>query len=194
MPYPKSEDTRRRLLDAATTDFAAHGIAGARVDRIAAAAGINKARLYAYFGDKLGLFDAVFRAHSQTVVDSVPFTADDLAQYATGLYEAALAQPELIRLAAWAQLEGVTPTNTAAAAPETGAKLQAITQAQRDGRVVSSLQAEDLLALVTSMALTWSDVGPSGTAQDTSPPDHERRKHALAETVRRAFHTREVSP
>jgi AcrR family transcriptional regulator len=44
--------TRQRILDAATAEFAAHGLAGARVDEIAARAAANKRMLYAYFGAK----------------------------------------------------------------------------------------------------------------------------------------------
>ena len=51
--------TRVRILDAATAEFAAHGPGGARVDRIAAAAGANKRMLYYYFGNKEALFRAV---------------------------------------------------------------------------------------------------------------------------------------
>jgi AcrR family transcriptional regulator len=50
------EATRARILEAATKEFARHGIGGARVDRIATRAGANKAMLYYYFGDKDGLF------------------------------------------------------------------------------------------------------------------------------------------
>jgi AcrR family transcriptional regulator len=49
-------DTRQRILNAATREFARHGLGGARVDRIAARAGANKRMLYYYFGDKDGLF------------------------------------------------------------------------------------------------------------------------------------------
>jgi AcrR family transcriptional regulator len=42
-----SAATKERLLAAATDEFAAHGIAGARVDRIAAAARANKQLIYA---------------------------------------------------------------------------------------------------------------------------------------------------
>ena len=55
-----AQDTKRRILAAATEEFTEHGIAGARVDRIAAAARSNKAMLYAYFGNKEQLFEAVF--------------------------------------------------------------------------------------------------------------------------------------
>ncbi len=50
------ERTRARILEAATQEFARHGLGGARVDRIAERAGANKRMLYYYFGDKDGLF------------------------------------------------------------------------------------------------------------------------------------------
>lgn len=52
------ERTRRKILDAAVDEFAARGYAGARVDRIAASAGINKRMIYHHFGNKLGVFEA----------------------------------------------------------------------------------------------------------------------------------------
>ena len=53
------ERTRARILDAAKSEFAAHGLGGARVDRIASNAGANKRMLYYYFGNKDDLFAAV---------------------------------------------------------------------------------------------------------------------------------------
>ncbi|HLS87548.1 MAG TPA: TetR/AcrR family transcriptional regulator [Burkholderiales bacterium] len=53
------ERTRRRILEAATSEFARHGLGGARVDRIAALARVNKRMLYHYFGAKEDLFLAV---------------------------------------------------------------------------------------------------------------------------------------
>ena len=44
--------TRQRILDAALGEFAEKGLAGARVDEIAARAGANKRMLYAHFGSK----------------------------------------------------------------------------------------------------------------------------------------------
>ena len=49
---PRAAATRQRILDAALAEFAAHGLAGARVDEIAARAGANKRMLYAHFGGK----------------------------------------------------------------------------------------------------------------------------------------------
>jgi AcrR family transcriptional regulator len=53
------EATREAILSAATEEFAQHGLGGARVDRIAERAGINKRMLYYYFGHKDALFLAV---------------------------------------------------------------------------------------------------------------------------------------
>ncbi len=53
------ERTRAAILDAAMAAFAQEGLAGARTDAIARAAGVNKALLYYYFRDKQSLYGAV---------------------------------------------------------------------------------------------------------------------------------------
>jgi AcrR family transcriptional regulator len=60
------EGMQRRILQAATREFASHGYGGARVERISAAAGTVDRMLYYYFGSKEGLFRAVLeRAYEQ---------------------------------------------------------------------------------------------------------------------------------
>ena len=54
--------TKRAILDAAVAEFSAVGAAGARIDSIAAAAGVNKRMLYHYFESKEGLLAAVLRS------------------------------------------------------------------------------------------------------------------------------------
>jgi AcrR family transcriptional regulator len=56
------EGMRRRILEAAKQEFASHGLAGARVDRIAAKAGANKRMLYYHVGKKDDLYLAVLEA------------------------------------------------------------------------------------------------------------------------------------
>lgn len=53
---------RDRILRAATDEFARHGLGGARVDRIAGRAGVNKRMLYYYYGNKEGLYLAALEA------------------------------------------------------------------------------------------------------------------------------------
>jgi TetR/AcrR family transcriptional regulator len=53
------EESRAAILQAATREFADHGIAGARTEEIAREARVNKALLYYYFKDKETLHGAV---------------------------------------------------------------------------------------------------------------------------------------
>jgi TetR/AcrR family transcriptional regulator len=53
------EASRAAILKAAVSEFAEFGISGARTDRIAQAARVNKALLYYYFKDKDALYEAV---------------------------------------------------------------------------------------------------------------------------------------
>jgi TetR/AcrR family transcriptional regulator len=53
------EESRAAILQAATHEFATHGVAGARTDAIAREARVNKALLYYYFKDKETLYGAV---------------------------------------------------------------------------------------------------------------------------------------
>jgi len=48
----RASATRQRILDAALAEFSEKGLAGSRVDEIAARAGANKRMLYAHFGSK----------------------------------------------------------------------------------------------------------------------------------------------
>src|ERR1700758_3364378 len=100
-----AEATRQRLLDAATVEFAARGIAGARVDRIASAARSNKAQIYHYFGSKDGLFDAVFDRIVQATVSETPIDPSDLPENAGRLFARYERHPEIQRLATWYRLE-----------------------------------------------------------------------------------------
>ncbi|WP_433273717.1 TetR family transcriptional regulator [Actinosynnema sp. CS-041913] len=181
--------SRRRLLDAATAEFAAYGIAGARVDRISANARVNKAQLYAYFGNKDKLFDAVFAEHLELIVDTVPVTGDDLPGYAVRLYDAYLVHPELVRLGAWARLERRPTGDLYDRPPELDAtRIRSITDAQAKGIVDRSIPPREVLALVTAMSQAWSPASQIYAADKDEPKfDHDRRRAALALAVRRAF-------
>ena len=53
------ERTRQEILEAATHEFVEHGLAGARVEAIAARTATVKRMIYYYFGSKEGLYLAV---------------------------------------------------------------------------------------------------------------------------------------
>ena len=56
------ERTMAEILNVATTEFADKGLAGARIDEIAAATRTSKRMIYYYFGSKEGLYVAVLEA------------------------------------------------------------------------------------------------------------------------------------
>ena len=64
----RADQTRARILDAAVLQFSASGLAGARTEQIAEAAGVNKALLYYYFGSKQALYDAAIESMASRVV------------------------------------------------------------------------------------------------------------------------------
>jgi AcrR family transcriptional regulator len=153
--------TRERILEAALAEFSAHGIAGARVDRIARAAGCNKNLIYIYFEDKETLFTTVLRKHLMRVHEEQPFTPDDLPGFAAKVYDFALANPDLMRLMAWSALEQKAKGQAERVAP-LDAKVRALTEAQNAGRVGTAFPPEFLVTAVMSLATAWSVASPFG--------------------------------
>ncbi|MFE1147952.1 TetR family transcriptional regulator [Streptomyces albidoflavus] len=179
--------TRRRILDAATEEFARHGVAGARVERVIQAAQTNKAQLYGYFGNKDGLFDAVVSDSLDRITTMVPIDAEDLASWAVRLYDAYLEAPELVRLATWVRLER-NPAGylTAHSAPANDVKTGAIARAQAAG-LVREGDPFDLMALVIAMSCAWSPVsGVYAATADEDPAVHRRRRALLRDCVQGA--------
>ncbi|HEY9509269.1 MAG TPA: TetR/AcrR family transcriptional regulator [Verrucomicrobiae bacterium] len=97
--------TQERILEAALAEFAAQGFAGARVDRIARRAQINKRMLYHYFGDKEELFREVLRrkmAERAAWLASAPENPADRLPF---WFELACRDPEWIHLLEWEALQ-----------------------------------------------------------------------------------------
>ena len=76
-PRPAPQDSRARILAAATAEFALRGFAATTVDRIAARARFNKAMIYYHFGSKQGLYRAVLRAIFTAMGDHLVRIADE---------------------------------------------------------------------------------------------------------------------
>jgi len=97
--------TRGEILDVATSEFAAHGYHGARVDEIASLTRTTKRMIYYYFGGKKQLYIAVLErayarirsAEREVRVDNLdPVTA--LRRVAEVTFDHHEAHPEFIRL------------------------------------------------------------------------------------------------
>jgi AcrR family transcriptional regulator len=99
------ERTRRAILAAALREFARVGPAGARVDRIAAEAGVNKRMLYHYFGNKAGLYRALLAEHEGPQAEASAHVSGRLA----ALDATFGGSPEWVRLLMWAELDRTRP-------------------------------------------------------------------------------------
>ncbi len=64
----RADQTRTRILESAVREFSENGLAGARTEQIAEAAGVNKALLYYYFAGKEALYAAALEDVAQRVV------------------------------------------------------------------------------------------------------------------------------
>jgi TetR/AcrR family transcriptional regulator len=62
-------DSRKRIIDAACVEFARYGLAGARIDRIARQAGVNKAMIYYHFASKENLYQNILEIHVAEIKD-----------------------------------------------------------------------------------------------------------------------------
>ncbi|MGX1771250.1 TetR/AcrR family transcriptional regulator [Nocardia brasiliensis] len=98
----RSDATKQALLRAARDEFAEYGLAGARVDRIAEAAGVNKERIYGLFGSKDKLFDVILIDTMREFMDVVqPLTETDPGRYVAKLFDYHNNNPQLLRLLLW---------------------------------------------------------------------------------------------
>lgn len=171
-----SAATRTRLLDAAYREFSERGLAGARVDRIAELADANKQAIYAYFGSKDALFDAVLDQRLGILADRVPFTPDDPVAYFLGLFDYFADEPDLIRLTRWKDLERAD-----AAPAEVQSHLDKARQIARS-RDLSDEQGLDLFMLALAMTVAWSATAPS-IRRGRGKSRLQRHRHALGHAL-----------
>jgi AcrR family transcriptional regulator len=183
--------TRRLLLEAAIAEFAERGLHGTRVAAIATRAGVNKERIYEYFGNKDQLFAAVRDAELAKLPDIVELTnetARDLGEYAGRIFDYHSTHPELLRLLHWEGLEASDqPLPSAVERAESyAARAQAIRDAQADGYLTASIPPERMLYGVIALASWWfaaPQVG--GLLFGPAHKDLAAQREALVAMVRR---------
>jgi AcrR family transcriptional regulator len=157
-PGRNPERSRERILDAAFAEFAAHGFAGARVDRIAKRAALNKRMLYHYFGDKEGLFREVLRRKIAQRQAWGVATPDDPHESLPYWFDLAWKDADWIRLLEWEALQFVDKTlideeeRIEAAADA----VRRIRRRQKLGHLSNNFDGKQML--LAMMALTWFPV------------------------------------
>ncbi|MEV6570028.1 TetR family transcriptional regulator [Streptomyces sp. NPDC051577] len=182
--------TRRALLDAAVDEFSEHGFDGARIERVSTRAGVNKERIYQYFGNKQQLFGHVLEAELERIATAIPLTVDqaaDLGEYAGKLYDYHRSHPQFIRLLHWEGLKD----GGAAALLETertatyGARVAALAEAQANGTLDPSLEPDDLFYAVLALGAWWFSVPQAVRMIFGGPAEPESERASMVRLVRR---------
>jgi AcrR family transcriptional regulator len=171
-----AEATRQRLIAAGRNEFAARGLNGARVDRIAYAAQANKAQIYHYFGSKAGLFDAVWEDAVRSTVEGLPLDVEDLPGAAALLCDAYVDHPELSRLITWRRLERDDLPPDGRGGRDAQSRIALIEQALRAGVVSGLFDADVLFALILHVAAFWEVTSPEVMALVTVTDREGRRE------------------
>ena len=107
----KTEITRRKILEAAESEFSALGLAAARIDSIAKTADVNKQMIYAHFKSKEGLYRAVLErvymrlSEYQDIIANFDFEGIDTVRKIISEYFSFLINnPSFVRLMLWENL------------------------------------------------------------------------------------------
>ncbi|MFI6576044.1 TetR family transcriptional regulator [Nocardiopsis sp. NPDC050513] len=190
-PPSGADSTRDRILTAATAEFSRHGIAGARIDRIARAARTSKERVYAYFSGKEALYRVVSARELAAVAEATRLDPTDLPGYAGRVHDYFAAHPDRYRLMMWGQLE-LDPTGAPEDDPvrqSVAHKTEQLRRAQDEGHLDPAWDPLDVLVLVNQIAMAWA--GRSERDGSTDRQEHERfladRRAAAVIAVRRLF-------
>ena len=146
-----TERTKQLLLDAATWEFCDHGMAGARIDRIAERAGVNKERIYQYFGKKSELFGIVLERQLAAIMEAVSIEGtgvEAITTYTGRVFDYHTTNPALSRLTFWEGLECERPTAPEARAAAADGKVARVRAALPE---VSDEDARELLLTILTL-------------------------------------------
>jgi AcrR family transcriptional regulator len=187
-----TEGTKRKILEAAMREFSSCGPDGTTIERIAKLAGVNKERIYNYFGDKSALFARVLSDQLATA-DELPAataTPDQVAEYAGKLYDYHRRHPNLARLLQWEAL------TFAGEVPEEqqrrdyySHRTEAIAAGQSSDQIPTEMAPEVLHFMLLSLVGYWFNLPQvarmiTGATIDDDLED-ARRRAAVVEAARR---------
>ena len=150
-------DPQTRILEAARAEFAAYGLAGARIDRIAKSASASKERLYAYYSDKKHLFLEVLELNLREFTSDAVLTDHDVPACAGALFDHAVQHGDHLRMIDWARLEtdGTWLPALEVMLGYRDEQVRRIRLAQAAGRVDASWEPAELMTLVFGIASAW---------------------------------------
>ncbi|MET7769511.1 TetR family transcriptional regulator [Nocardia sp. NPDC005366] len=174
--------TRERILAAAKAEFATYGVAGARINRIAAEAKASKDRLYAYFASKDALYAAVTEQWADHTTAETALDAADLPGYVGRLFDHYIRHPDNARLQAWADVEQLSiPEAEQVVRRVIAAKITELERGQREGLITSDFAPITLIVMLTDLARTAA----VHATRDDGPHNITERRAAVVLAARR---------
>jgi AcrR family transcriptional regulator len=168
---------RDSILDAAISEFAVHGLSGARIERVAASARSNKQLIFHYFGSKDGLYAAAVAHMFSTAPAAGPTGAsppeamrrrvDEIVAWFAGTRGAAVAMTECT---------GGTGVPEAAIATITRWREQLETSlssllddGQRQGHFRDDIDAQALVGLILGATVGYALLARGSAAREPRP-------------------------
>ena len=176
---PAARSRKADILRAAEREFAAAGYGGARIERIAAAAGVNKQLLFHYYRSKEGLFAAAVSAMvGRFDVDGgrTESPASDLKSAVTDLMAGLRAVPGIVGIVAGARSDGELPRTVATTVRAWRDRLllrlrSAVADGQQRGYFRDDLDPHAVGALATAAAFGLVALELEGTLSDLPGED-----------------------
>lgn len=154
-----TEATKRQLLDAGARQFAQHGFSGTSMEMIGKDSGVNKERVYQYFGNKQGFFAAVLADRLACLLNVATITGDGpeaLGAFARDMFDHFEQNPRHARLLAWESLELVEPVGRAdrheSCMTQVCGTMRALPGITRDS-------AQQLLLSLVTLVVSWWTLG-----------------------------------
>ena len=149
MKKKKSEITKQRILEAAEAEFSEKGVFGARIDSIAANAGVNKRMIYEYFLNKEGLYKTVLinvynrislweSSLAGDIDDPVKVIRDLVHSY----FEFLTKNQSFVRILLWENLNGAVVLKDSGQSDLKAVVLQLISRVIADGKARGVFRAD----------------------------------------------------
>lgn len=141
------ERTREKILTAASAEFAAKGLAGARVDVIARRARVNKRMLYYCFGTKRELYREVLQRKLTQRTQFLDTLPDSIEHALIHIFEHATDDTDFVRMLEWEALDsssGATMVAADARRALFAKATQKFTEAQKAGIIPSDVDPRHL--------------------------------------------------
>ena len=160
--------------------------------RIAERAGINKERLYTYYGDRNALWELVLTEELDRLAAAVTAAGtslDDIGNFAGAMFDYHAAHPELGRLLQWEGLHRGPAADSVGRGRHYRDKIETFARAQREGVLDAGLDPAHVVFALIALAAWWQTVPQlaemitGGSGDD--PAERGRRRAFVVEAARR---------